>query len=134
MQSLLLFFVCGGFFTLCGLNCVLDPDIGLTFGTGFMLFVLGIGQIIGGIIWAKTGGVEKEEEDKRKAMQAQAEVYAKQRMAGISHENTDLAKSMQPKDASVVGRAVVGGIIGGEAGAVIGAMSAIEENNKKHQK
>ena len=35
------------------------------------------------------------------------------------------------KDASVVGRAVVGGVIAGPAGAVVGALSAVNKNNKK---
>ena len=39
----------------------------------------------------------------------------------------------KPKNerASVVGRAVVGGVIAGGAGAVVGALSAIDENNRK---
>ena len=38
------------------------------------------------------------------------------------------------KDASVVGRAVAGGIIAGPAGAVVGALSAVDKNNKNKQK
>ena len=34
------------------------------------------------------------------------------------------------KDASVVGRAVVGGIVAGPAGAVVGALSAVDKNNR----
>lgn len=37
----------------------------------------------------------------------------------------------EEKKASVVGRAVVGGIIAGETGAVVGALSAVDKNNKK---
>ena len=40
-------------------------------------------------------------------------------------------KEQNDKDASVVGRAVVGGVIAGGAGAVVGALSAIDENNRK---
>ncbi len=36
-------------------------------------------------------------------------------------------------DASVVGRAVIGGIVAGPAGAVVGALSAIDKNNKKQK-
>ena len=49
----------------------------------------------------------------------------------------DEIMNMQPetkkddKDASVVGRAVVGGVIAGGAGAVVGALSAIDKNNRK---
>lgn len=39
----------------------------------------------------------------------------------------------EEKDASVVGRAVVGGIIAGEVGATVGALSAIDKNNKKNK-
>lgn len=49
--------------------------------------------------------------------------------AGLSTPTSPIKES--PKKASVVGRAVVGGIIGGETGAVIGAMSAMNENNNK---
>ena len=38
------------------------------------------------------------------------------------------------KDASVVGRAVVGGIIAGPTGAVVGALSAVDKNNKNKNK
>ena len=37
------------------------------------------------------------------------------------------------KDASVVGRAVVGGIIAGPTGAVVGALSAVDKNNKNKE-
>lgn len=35
------------------------------------------------------------------------------------------------KDASVVGRALAGGVIAGPVGAVVGALSAVDANNKK---
>ena len=38
--------------------------------------------------------------------------------------------SNKEKDASVVGRAVAGGIIAGPAGAIVGALSAVDKNNK----
>ena len=41
---------------------------------------------------------------------------------------------LPPKDASVVGRAVAGGIIAGPAGAVVGALSAVDKNNKNREK
>ena len=36
----------------------------------------------------------------------------------------------QKKDASVVGRAVAGGVVAGPVGAVVGALSAVDKNNK----
>ena len=39
-------------------------------------------------------------------------------------------KKPKKKDASVVGRGVAGALIGGPAGAVVGALSAIDKNNK----
>ena len=39
-------------------------------------------------------------------------------------------KTSNKKDASVVGRAVVGGIIAGPAGAIVGAISAADKNHK----
>lgn len=41
------------------------------------------------------------------------------------------SKKQNDKEASVVGRAVVGGVIAGGAGAVVGALSAVDENNRK---
>lgn len=38
--------------------------------------------------------------------------------------------SQTTKPASVTGRAIVGGILGGTPGAIIGAASAIDQNNK----
>lgn len=39
---------------------------------------------------------------------------------------------LQPKkkDASVIGRGIIGGIVAGPAGAVVGALSAIDKNRK----
>ena len=39
----------------------------------------------------------------------------------------------QKKDASVIGRAAVGGVIAGPAGAVVGALSAVDKNNKNRK-
>lgn len=41
--------------------------------------------------------------------------------------------SAAPKDASVVGRAVVGGIVAGPVGAVVGALSAVDKNKNKNK-
>ena len=43
------------------------------------------------------------------------------------------AEASKNKDASVVGRAVAGGIIAGPAGAIVGALSAVDKNNKKNK-
>ena len=37
------------------------------------------------------------------------------------------------KDASVIGRAVVGGVVAGPVGAVVGALSAVDKNNRKRK-
>lgn len=42
--------------------------------------------------------------------------------------------SNKPKDASVVGRAIVGGALAGSAGAVVGALSAVDKNNRNANK
>ena len=42
--------------------------------------------------------------------------------------------TLPPKDASVVGRPVVGGIIAGPVGAAVGALSAADNNNKNRSK
>ena len=42
------------------------------------------------------------------------------------------SSKISSKDASVVGRAVVGGVVAGPAGAVVGALSAVDKNNKKN--
>lgn len=62
----------------------------------------------------------------------------------ISYEGADsLAKAMvkqaqepittKEKDASVVGRAVVGAAIAGPTGAIVGALSAVDKNNKNNK-
>lgn len=49
-------------------------------------------------------------------------------------EPTISRPSQQPKDASVIGRGVAGAVIAGPAGAVIGAVSAIDKNMKNANK
>lgn len=48
----------------------------------------------------------------------------------IKAENAQKYDSKSNKDASVVGRAVAGGVIAGPVGAVVGAASAIDKNMK----
>ena len=57
-----------------------------------------------------------------------APTYTKDEIMKMQPES----KKQNNKDASVVGRAVVGGVIAGGAGAVVGALSAVDENNRKH--
>ena len=47
----------------------------------------------------------------------------------------DLWEQSQPKkkDASVIGRGIVGGIVAGPAGAIVGALSAIDKNRKNNK-
>ena len=56
-----------------------------------------------------------------------APTYTKDEILKMQPES----KKQNDKDASVVGRAVVGGVIAGGAGAVVGALSAVDENNRK---
>ena len=67
-------------------------------------------------------------EDKAKAFDSYAE-YASD--TGYNPYKA-AAEAQQNKDASVVGRAVVGSVIAGPVGAVVGALSAVDENNRKH--
>lgn len=74
---------------------------------------------------------DKEAWEKRSKKEASPEELHK-----LVDGYTDSMK-IQPKpkkDASVVGRAVAGGIIAGPAGAVVGALSAVDKNNKNKQK
>ena len=68
-------------------------------------------------------------EDKAKAFDSYAQYasdtgYNPYKAAAEAHKN---------KDASVVGRAVAGSIIAGPVGAVVGALSAVDKNNKKNK-
>ena len=58
--------------------------------------------------------------------------YSRERAAELCKEPLLTEKKNEKgKEASVVGRAVVGGVIAGGAGAVVGALSAVDENNRK---
>lgn len=46
-------------------------------------------------------------------------------------QKIDTQTSKKETRASVVGRSVVGGFLAGPVGAVIGALSAIDQNNRK---
>lgn len=56
---------------------------------------------------------------------------ARDKMVDFLTTDPALNPKKEEKKASVVGRAVVGGIIAGETGAVVGALSAVDKNNKK---
>lgn len=58
---------------------------------------------------------------------------AEDRNKMVDFLTTDPALNPKKKEASVVGRAIVGGIIAGEVGATVGALSAIDENNKNKE-
>ena len=45
--------------------------------------------------------------------------------------NEPVKKEREDKDASVIGRAVAGAVIAGPTGAVVGALSAVDKNNRK---
>lgn len=47
---------------------------------------------------------------------------------------SNTTSSEDGKEASVLGRAVIGGIIAGGAGAVVGALSAVDKNNRNSKK
>ena len=57
-------------------------------------------------------------------------LYSEEQVAGIQAGTIDITTPSK-KDASVVKRAIVGGVIAGPAGAVVGAISAADKNNKK---
>jgi len=78
--------------------------------------------VIGFIVCAIVNAVEEHRSFSSKSpMEKLATLEAKQ-------------KAATNKDASVVGRAVAGGIIAGPAGAIVGAISAADKNNKNAQK
>ena len=57
--------------------------------------------------------------------------YTQMRLAEINRElDKQIKKSTEPKKASVIGRSVVGGIVAGPLGAVVGAISAADKNNR----
>lgn len=65
------------------------------------------------------------EEGRSAAKKAHAQAWA--RLASSEPSKTN------KKDASVVGRAVVGGVVAGPAGAVVGALSAVDKNNRNKE-
>jgi len=68
---------------------------------------------------------EIELENARKKKHDEAMRY----ILSSSSISSDLPRSKE-KDASVIGRAVAGAVIAGPAGAVVGALSAVDKNNK----
>lgn len=97
-----------------------------------LLFLLGFSipiVLVLGFIWLISRPGKKEEETESTSM-----------VAGMSpNEMLDHARSIAEaplpsqtgKPASVTGRAIVGGIIGGTPGAIIGAASAIDKNSRR---
>lgn len=62
------------------------------------------------------------------------ELTAEEKKEMINNFTDSLKFDVKPeKDASVIGRAVVGGVIAGPTGAVVGALSAVDKNNKKRK-
>lgn len=73
-------------------------------------------------------GMSKAEKDKaRKNITSDIHKHASA-IAGVARASA--TSTQKQKDASVVGRAVAGGVIAGPAGAVVGALSAVDKNNK----
>lgn len=54
-------------------------------------------------------------------------------ISALTRQTYSSSYSNGEKDASVFGRAVAGAIIAGPAGAIVGALSAVDKNNKKHR-
>ena len=65
--------------------------------------------------------VEKRKEEERRSAESSA----------ILKTGSSASTAKESKGASVVGRAVAGGIIAGGAGAVVGAISAIDKNQRE---
>lgn len=94
-----------------------------------LLFLLGFSipiVLVAGFFWLISRPGKKEEETESAST-----------IAGMSpNEMLDHARSIADaptqtsKPASVTGRAIVGGIIGGTPGAIIGAASAIDKNSR----
>ena len=86
------------------------------------------------------GLTEEEEESRKNEKQLYLERSRREREEefnrkyGVSRNNSGsdylINQSPKKKDASVIGRAVAGSIIAGPTGAVVGALSAIDKNNK----
>ena len=76
-----------------------------------------VGTVFGLIVYSVTNKAAKSIEKAAKNIEAY-------------NEYNKSTKQKSSKDASVIGRAVVGGIVAGRAGAVVGALSAVDKNNK----
>ncbi len=75
---------------------------------------------------------EGEKEFKRKKEQEQAFNEAAKALGINNVSPSSINTAPKEKNASVVGRAVAGGIIAGGAGAVVGAISALDKNQKNN--
>ena len=73
------------------------------------------------------------EEDKCKAHKDILDMVALTAVASeySKTHNEPVKKEKEDKDASVIGRAVAGAVIAGPTGAVVGALSAVDKNNRK---
>ena len=73
-----------------------------------------------------------EHDRARTKMEIRKEITGENERANAEYfaSSSSPSSSSKEKDTSVVGRAVVGGIIAGPAGAVVGALSAVDKNNK----
>lgn len=69
------------------------------------------------------------EEEKRKVLKNKSYGNVEMFANGVIKQSKEPITSKE-KDASVIGRAIVGAAIAGEAGAIVGALSAVDKNNK----
>jgi len=69
------------------------------------------------------------DEDKRKALKKK-DYGNVERFANAAILQSKEPITSKEKDASVIGRAIVGAAIAGETGAIVGALSAVDKNNK----
>lgn len=74
---------------------------------------------------------EKTKNDVRYSKEQSQKILDDYRKAHPELNTTGSSAGQSGKDASVIGRAVAGGIVAGPAGAVVGALSAVDKNNKK---
>lgn len=74
--------------------------------------------------------IESDEEIKE-AFRIGREIVAREKIAVSLNQKSNSGAVGTDKDASVVGRAVIGGIIAGPTGAIIGAISAHDKNSRK---
>ena len=63
--------------------------------------------------------------------EASREMSRRVRKTDAMIQHTSQVGIKKDKDASVIGRGIAGGVIAGPAGAVVGALSAVDKNNKK---